>query len=112
MSKKDLKNYNDKLLCYAILILTTGLVGGSFFIAVGMRCDSLNAIGGALFEDVASSMYVAGKNVPLVNYVYGIGGRDTTEKEISSVYDDLSIIAKDGKVENPYRYLGLRREEK
>ena len=44
MSKKDLKNYNDKLLCYAILILTTGLVGGSFFIAVGMRCDSLNDV--------------------------------------------------------------------
>ena len=112
MSKKDLKNYNDKLLCYAILILTTGLVGGSFFIAVGMRCDSLNAIGGALFEDVVSSMYVAKQNVPVVNYVYGIGGRDTTEKEINSVYADLAEIVKDGIVENPYRYLGLRKEAK
>ena len=77
-------------------------------VAVLDKSDSLNAIGGALFEDVVSSMYVAKQNVPVVNYVYGIGGRDTTEKEIKSVYTDLAEIAKDGKVENPYRYLGLR----
>lgn len=77
-------------------------------VAVLDKSDSLNAIGGALFEDVVSSMYVAKQNVPIVNYVYGIGGRDTTEKEINSVYTDLAEIAKDGKVENPYRYLGLR----
>ena len=77
-------------------------------VAVLDKSDSLNAIGGALFEDVVSSMYVTRQNVPVVNYVYGIGGRDTTEKEINSVYTDLVEIAKDGKVENPYRYLGLR----
>ena len=77
-------------------------------VAVLDKYDSLNAIGGALFEDVVSSMYVAKQNVPVVNYVYGIGGRDTTEKEINSVYTDLAEIAKNGKVENPYRYLGLR----
>ena len=81
-------------------------------VAVLDKSDSLNAIGGALFEDVVSSMYVAKQNVPVVNYVYGIGGRDTTEKEINSVYTDLAEIAKDGKVENPYRYLGLRSEMK
>ena len=81
-------------------------------VAVLDKSDSLNAIGGALFEDVVSSMYVAKQNVPVVNYVYGIGGRDTTEKEIKSVYTDLAEIAKDGKVENPYRYLGLRSEMK
>ena len=81
-------------------------------IAVLDKADSLNAIGGALFEDVTSSMYVAQKNVPIVNYVYGIGGRDTTEKDIESVYTDLQEIIKNGKIENPYRYLGLRREAK
>ncbi len=80
-------------------------------IAVLDKADSLNAIGGALFEDVTSSMYVANKHIPLVNYVYGIGGRDTTTKEIYSVYKDLTEIVKSGKVENPYRYLGLRKEE-
>ena len=81
-------------------------------VAVLDKSDSLNAIGGALFSDVTSSMFVNGVNVPTVNYVYGIGGRDTTSTQIESVYSDLQEIAKAGKAENPYRYLGLRKEEK
>ncbi len=81
-------------------------------VAVLDKSDSLNAIGGALFSDVTSSMFVNGVSVPTVNYVYGIGGRDTTSTQIESVYSDLQEIAKTGKVENPYRYLGLRKEEK
>lgn len=77
-------------------------------IAVLDKSDSLNAIGGALFEDVSSSMYVNNSHVPMCNYVYGIGGRDTTANDIESVYTDLMEIAKNGKVKNPYRYLGLR----
>ena len=46
--------------------------------------------------------------VPTVSYVYGIGGRDTTTKEIEGVYHDLQEIASTGKVENPYRYFGLK----
>ena len=78
-------------------------------VAVLDKADSLNAIGGALFEDVTSSMFVENIHVPTVNYVYGIGGRDTTADQIESVYNDLSEIAKDGNVGNPYRYLGLRK---
>ena len=81
-------------------------------IAVLDKSDSLNGIGGALFEDVSSSMYVSNNYVPMVNYIYGIGGRDTTTNGIKSVYSDLQIIGKDGKVDQPYRYLGLRREAK
>jgi len=80
-------------------------------VAILDKADSLNAAGGALFEDVVSAMYVNGKQVPMVNYVYGIGGRDTTEKQLESVFADLGVIAESGKVENPYRYLGLRRGE-
>lgn len=79
-------------------------------VAVLDKADSLNAAGGALFEDVVSAMYVNENQVKAVNYVYGIGGRDTTTKEIETVYADLEEIAKTGKVENPYRYLGLRKE--
>ena len=79
-------------------------------IAVLDKADSLNAAGGALFEDVTSAMYVNNKHVPSVNYVYGIGGRDTREDEIEKVYNDLFEIVKTGEVKNPYRYLGLRKE--
>jgi len=80
-------------------------------VAILDKADSLNAIGGALFEDVTSSMYVNGKNVPAINYIYGIGGRDTTTKDIHTVYTDLQEIANSGKVENPYRYLSVRRDK-
>lgn len=87
--------------------------GGPIIKAVAVldKADSLNAAGGALFEDVTSAMYVNQKSVPMVNYVYGIGGRDTTTMQIESVFNDLEEIAKNGKVENPYRYLGLRKGE-
>lgn len=77
-------------------------------IAVLDKADSLNGAGGALFEDVVSGMYINNKNVPIVNYVYGIGGRDTTTKDIQSVYTDLKEIVDTKNVGNPYRYLGLR----
>ncbi|MBR3255562.1 MAG: pyruvate ferredoxin oxidoreductase [Clostridia bacterium] len=81
-------------------------------VAVLDKSDSLNGIGGALFTDVTSSMFTNNVQVPTVSYIYGIGGRDTTAKQIESVYSDLQEIVKNGKIENPYRYLGLRKEEK
>ena len=78
-------------------------------VAILDKADSLNANGGALFEDVVSGMYMNGNTTKAVNYVYGIGGRDTTAKDIESVYADLMEDLKAEKVDNPYRYLGLRK---
>ena len=55
-------------------------------------------------------MYVANVHVPTVNYIYGIGGRDTTVQDIKKVYNDLNEVAETGNIGNPYRYLGLRGE--
>ena len=81
-------------------------------VAVLDKSDSLNGAGGALFEDVVAGMFTNNVHVPTVNYVYGIGGRDTTAEYIESVYTDLSKIDTSNKIQNPYRYLGVRREEK
>ena len=79
-------------------------------VAILDKSDSLNAAGGALFEDVTSAMYVNKKHIPAVNYIYGIGGRDTKADDIEKVYADLLEIAQSGNVKNPFRYLGLRKE--
>ena len=60
-------------------------------VAVLDKADSLNAAGGALYEDVTSGMFINNVNVPTVNYVYGIGGRDTTVADIKSV-DRKSVV--------------------
>ena len=74
------------------------------------KADSLNGAGGALYTDVTSAMYLNKNNVPTSSYIYGIGGRDTTTKEIESVFHDLVEDSKKDKIENPFRYVGLRRE--
>ena len=77
-------------------------------VAVLDKADSLNACGGALFSDVTSGMQVNKVMVPTVNYIYGIGGRDTKSTDIETVFNDLQEIVKTGDIGNPYRYLGLR----
>ena len=79
-------------------------------VAILDKSDSVNAAGGPLFEDITSAMYAfSDEHVPMVNYVYGIGGRDTTTKDIESVYKDLQDIVSEKEVKNPYRFLGLRK---
>lgn len=82
-------------------------LAGAKAVAVLDKADSLNGQGGALYEDVVSGMYNEKLSIPAVNYIYGIGGRDTTVSDIESVYNDLTKLD-NNKVENPYRYLGLR----
>lgn len=78
-------------------------------VAVLDKSDSLNGAGGALFEDVTSGLYVNNVNIPVVNYIYGIGGRDTKTEDIETVFNDLIQIINTNKIDNPYRYIGLRK---
>lgn len=79
--------------------------------AVLDKSDSLNAAGGALFEDVTSAMYVNNIHVNALSYIYGIGGRDTKVDDLEKVFHDLMEIKDSNtKLDNPYRYLGLRKE--
>ncbi len=77
-------------------------------VAILDKSDSLNGAGGALFTDVTSAMYLNKNSVPAVNYIYGIGGRDTKADDLENVYKDLQEIAQSGNVGNPYRSMGLR----
>ena len=80
-------------------------------LAVLDKAESLSSCGGPLFTDVTSGLFANDVHVPTVGYVYGIGGRDTTTIDITNVYQDLQEIVKTGKIDNPYRYLGLRGEK-
>ena len=78
-------------------------------VAVLDKADGLNGVGGPLFTEITSGMQVNKTWVPTVSYIYGIGGRDTKSDDIETVFKDLQKIAEDGKIDNPYRYLGLRK---
>lgn len=74
-------------------------------VAVLDKVAFLSNTAGPLYEDIVSSMFTNGVNVNVINYSYGVGGRDVTEELITSVYKDLENL-KD--MREPYRYLGLK----
>lgn len=64
---------------------------------------------GPLFTDITSALFVAGVcDLPIVNYIYGLGGRDTTLPMINAVYADLAEMAATGNRGALVRYVGLR----
>ena len=79
-------------------------------LAVMDKADSLNGAGGPLFTDVTSAMFVNNINVPTINYIYGLGGRDVKATDIEKVFNNLQEIAKTGKVNSVYNYLGVKGE--
>jgi pyruvate ferredoxin oxidoreductase alpha subunit len=77
-------------------------------VAVLDRSPGYVDIGGPVFEDVQAALYQAGISLPLVNYIYGLGGRDILVSHLKSVYDDLAKIAKTGEAGQSVRHLGIK----
>jgi pyruvate ferredoxin oxidoreductase alpha subunit len=77
-------------------------------IAVFDRSDTFSSMGGPLFTEITSAMYESPVKPKIVNYVYGLGGRDISKEEIDGVYKELQEIIKTGKVKKTYNYLGVR----
>jgi pyruvate ferredoxin oxidoreductase alpha subunit len=77
-------------------------------VAVMDKSMSFGGEGGAVYHEVRHALYDAGAHPFVVNYIYGLGGRDSSPKELRSVYDDLLQMLRVGRVEKPIQYLGLR----
>ncbi len=77
-------------------------------IAILDRSNSFGAFGGPLFTEIRSALLEAGKVPQNVNYIYGLGGRNINQTDITSIYADLEKIAKTGKVEERIKYFGVR----
>jgi pyruvate ferredoxin oxidoreductase alpha subunit len=79
-------------------------------IAVMDRAISFGSMdnGGPLFSELAAAFYVYGPWVPMVDYVYGLGGRDILTHEIESVFREVLHIAATGEIERQVTFLGVR----
>ncbi len=77
-------------------------------VAVMDKSMSFGGNGGAVFHEVRHVLYDAEAKPYVVNYVYGLGGRDTSPRELRGIYADLQRILKTKCVEEPITYLGLR----
>ncbi len=74
-------------------------------IAVLDRAETFSNQGGPIFLEVKAALY--GGTTPVVNYIYGLGGRDINMEQIAWVYGDLQHVVKEGPAQM-VQYLGVR----
>jgi pyruvate ferredoxin oxidoreductase alpha subunit len=63
---------------------------------------------GPLFLELCAALHVYGSDMPIVNYAFGLGGRDLLPSQIEQVAHDLLKIAETGERGELVRYLGVR----
>ncbi len=77
-------------------------------VAVMDRSLSFGGYGGAVFHEIRHILYDASTHPYVVNYIYGLGGRDTPPNLIHKIYRDLQRILKTQRIEKPVQFIGLR----
>ena len=77
-------------------------------VAVLDRAASFGAKGGPVYTDIRAALYGNNGKLPVVDYIYGLGGRDINMKLIQSAFADLQQIVETGKINQEVGFLGLR----
>jgi pyruvate ferredoxin oxidoreductase alpha subunit len=77
-------------------------------VAVMDRSLSFGGHGGAVFHEIRHILYDAPTHPYVVNYIYGLGGRDTPPNLIHKIYRDLQRILETQRIEKPVQFIGLR----
>ena len=77
--------------------------------AVMDKADSFNGHCGPMGAEVATAMYANKVTEPkMINYIYGLGGRDVRVESIEHVFAELEKITATGETGETYRYLEVR----
>ncbi|HTY12862.1 MAG TPA: pyruvate ferredoxin oxidoreductase [Candidatus Omnitrophota bacterium] len=79
-------------------------LAGKKAVAVMDRSDCYNTQGGPVFAEVRSALYGKPNAPKMIDYIYGLGGRDINVAQLKGVFADL---AKADKMP-PVNYLGVR----
>ena len=77
-------------------------------IAVMDRSEMFSATGGPLGAEVRAALFSAKAQVEVVNYFYGLGGRDITVEDFERIFNRLEEIARTHVIKDMYEYIGLR----
>jgi pyruvate ferredoxin oxidoreductase alpha subunit len=77
-------------------------------VAVMDRAISFGGNGGPVYHEVRHALYDSTAHPYVVNYIYGLGGRDTSPSQIRSICEELQRIVQSQHVEDPIKYVGLR----
>ncbi|MEM4311475.1 MAG: hypothetical protein QXX95_03715 [Nitrososphaerales archaeon] len=76
------------------------------------RALSPGGVSSPLMSDLLSTLYLNSINIPTMNFIAGLGGRDITIDDFRKMFSELELLEK-GKSKRPYlTYVGLRSEER
>lgn len=78
--------------------------------AIGVmdRAETFSGFGGPMFAPIRAAMYDLNAGNTIVDYIYGLGGRDVVPQDIKKVFEDLETIVNKGKYDKLVTYLGVR----
>ena len=77
-------------------------------VAVMDRSMSFGGVGGPLFHEIRHVLYDAPIHPRVVNYIYGLGGRDTGPAQIQNIFEGLQRVLEDLPIDNLVQYVDLR----
>jgi pyruvate ferredoxin oxidoreductase alpha subunit len=77
-------------------------------VAVLDRAETFSNQGGQVYTELRAAFYDAVKRPLMRGYVFGLGGRDTTVREINKVFEDLKGDLEKGQVSEKYTHLDVR----
>lgn len=77
-------------------------------VAVMDRSDSFGGYGGPVFHEVRHALYDASLHPHVVDYIYGLGGRDMPQSIIRGIYEDLQDILRTKRVKACVQFAGVR----
>lgn len=72
------------------------------------RSEGFSDFGGPVFSQVRSALYDLKQDIKVVNYIYGLGGRDIAEEDFAKILEDLEKIKTTGKIDNLVTHYGVR----
>jgi pyruvate ferredoxin oxidoreductase alpha subunit len=77
-------------------------------VAIMDKSMSPGGLGGPVFAEIRNALYDQKQRPILVNYIFGLGGRDSNPIELRKIFEELTRITKNGQVQTQVRYFGLR----
>jgi len=77
-------------------------------VAVMDRAETYSTRGGQVFTEIRAAFYESNKRPLMRDYIFGLGGRDTTTREIKRVFADLAADLERGQLDKLVTHLDVR----
>ena len=77
-------------------------------ISVMDRSDTMSTMGGPVFVELRSALYELERRPLIVNYIYGLGGREIDVDDIVAVGKKSHEMLEKGEVTQPINFVGVR----